>query len=103
MFNKRKNKIIVTAMEHARAHSYLTLKRTEVAEAAGVAVSLVSHHFGDIAGLRDEVMRRAVAESDLVIIAQGLTNRDPIAIDAPEPIKRAALSALYDHTAAGVR
>lgn len=95
-----KQKIIDVAVEHARAGSYLTIHRTEIAAEAGVAVSLVSYHFGSVEGVRDAVMQWAVDNNDHVIVAQGLVHGHPIAINAPASVRSLALSELY--TASGV-
>lgn len=85
-----RDKILITAEKLAAEHSYLTLTRNQVAKAAGVACGLINHHFGTMGGLKISVMVHAVKTGNTVVIAQGLSHGDNIALSASRQLKAAA-------------
>lgn len=82
--------ILNRATKLAQRKSYEQITREEIAEASEISPSVVSFHFGSMGHLRNEILRKAVAEENLKIIAQGLVNNHPVALRAPLRIKRAA-------------
>lgn len=88
------DQIIAAGAELAAESHYLNLTRRDVAKRCSVSVSLVSHHFGDIASLREAVMVYAVNRSILPVVLQGIVAGDEIAINAPEALKSAAVNTL---------
>jgi AcrR family transcriptional regulator len=78
----------------ARKSIYSELTRKEVAEAAEVAPTLVTHYFGDVENLRREIMSAAISENDEIIVAQGLARGDKQARKAPEALKNKAAKKL---------
>lgn len=91
---ERREQILVVAVKLVRKHGLSAVTRDAVAEAAGVAQGTVNVYFGSIAGLREEVMQRAVEERDAQLLAQGLVERHPVAMKAPESLRRKALNTL---------
>ena len=73
---------------------YATLTRKAVADKVGVSEGLVSLHWGTMTQLRRSVMREAIKEVKLKIIAQGLAMRDSVAIKASQEIKAQAAQSL---------
>jgi AcrR family transcriptional regulator len=88
----RKTLILDSALLLSEQLGYKNVSCLQLAETCGCGHSLILHHFINMANLRDEIMRRAVAEGNLVILAQGLVNKDPIASLAPDNLKRRALN-----------
>lgn len=96
--------ILDVAGRLALEHGYRNVTRDMIAAAAGVASGTVSNYGGErftnggvptgsaMARIRHALMRRAVETGDLPIVAQGLANRDPIALDAPEQLRMAAMA-----------
>ena len=85
---------MLEAMTLATRIGYSNIKRSDIAAAASVAEGLVSLYWGTMTQLKRAVMRRAVAEGNLVIIAQGLAGGDGQARKAPESVRREALDRL---------
>lgn len=92
--NDRKQHILqaATALAQEKGHSNLT--RDEVATRAQVSTGLVNRYFGDMQQLQRAVMREAVERRMLPVIAVGLALRDPIALGAPQELRREALATL---------
>ena len=93
----RSDTILDAAMMVARGTCYTKVTRTQVAEKAGVSMGLVSNYFGTMTQLKTAIMRRAVKQGDLVIIAQGLASKDAHACKASDELKAAAASLLANY------
>ncbi len=87
----RTDSILNAAVELAREVGYRHITRDAIAGRAGVSMGLVSRYFGTMAQLKKEVMRRAVKQQILEIIAQGLANNDDHAQKAPKGLKQQAV------------
>ena len=92
----RKEQLMSAALTQAVKLGYQRVTLCAVAEAAGVATSLVTYYFNTMTQLRRAIMRTAVKREILEIIAQGLANGDANASAAPEAIKRRALNTLMN-------
>ena len=91
----RKTDILRAAVDVARVQGYDRMQRADIADAAGVSPSLVTSYFNTMNQLRRDVMRHAVKERVLEVIAQGLVARDPHAQKAdPDLQHRAMIHAL---------
>jgi len=88
----RKELILAAAiiMSVHPGYNYRTWTRDEIAGVAGVAPGLISHYFTTMDNLRDETMRYAVRLCRVDVVAQGLSVRDEIAMEAPDELKEAA-------------
>lgn len=71
----------------AKPGGWSKLTRDGVARQAGCAESLVSKYFGTMDGFRRTIMRAAVKESHISIIAQGLAMGDKFAQRASDEQK----------------
>jgi hypothetical protein len=99
----RDKRILDAAYSLAQAGNLMTMTRGHVAAGAGVAVGTVSNYGrtslasstyppeGIMAVLREAVLREAVVRGDLALIRQGLAARHPVALEAPEQLRMAAL------------
>lgn len=91
----RSKQILAAALKLARRNNgYRNLTRDKVAKEAKAAQGLVNLYFGSMAGLRDAVMRRAIEENDAKLVAQGIADRNRIALDAPTELRQRAVTAL---------
>lgn len=90
----RKALILRAGLVLARKSIYSELTRKEVAEAADVAPTLVTHYFGTVEDLRRDIMLEAIREEDETIVAQGLARGDKQARKAPEALKNKAAKKL---------
>ena len=88
----RKDQILEAALKVAERDGYHMVRRETVAAHVGCSVGTVSRYFNTMNQLRKAVMRHAVHTVNLVVIGQGLTQRDSQAYKAPEDVQKAALS-----------
>lgn len=93
--DNRRAQILGAAVQLARHQRFDTLTRAQIAEAAQVAVGTVSHACGPMRAVRDGILRRAITDNVLEVIADGLAIRNPIARnETTERQRLAALSTL---------
>lgn len=90
----RKEEILLAAVACAEAQGLTNLRRDTIASYAGVANGLVTRYFSTMTQVRHAVVRYAVHNQRLTIIAQGLALRDPEALKAPEELKKKAVASL---------
>lgn len=95
MSHKIDNQLILeSALELAKRHGFVNLRREEIARFAGVSVGKVTNAFGSMKKLRRAVMRQAIRLELLDIIAEGIVFRDPCALKIPEELKVKALNSI---------
>lgn len=90
----RNRAVLVAAVALAERFGYRTITRQQVAAEAQVAVGSVNNAFGTMDGLRDAVMAYAVQNERSSIVAQGLSDRHPAALNAPEGLRILAAASL---------
>lgn len=90
----RDPRILNAAVDLAKDDHYNWLTRDAVAKAAGVSPATVSNAFGGMKELKRAVLREAVARPVVEIVAQGLADRHPIVLDAPDELKKRAAQQL---------
>lgn len=86
----RDNRILLAAVELAKSLGYQWITRDQVAEAADVAAGTINNAYGSMVGLKRAVLRHAVAEGIVEIVAQGLADGHEIARGAPAELKTRA-------------
>lgn len=90
----RNRAVLDAALRLAGQRGYRNITRQQVADEAQVAVGSVNNAFGTMDGLRDAVMAAAVERSLPEIVAQGLADRHPAALNASAELRGAALASL---------
>ncbi len=90
----RRDNILNVAVGMAKSAGYNKITRDKIAEGAGVSMGLVTRYFGTMSQLKTAIMRRAVKQGILEIIAQGLANGDDHAKNAPIELKTEAAAFL---------
>jgi len=90
----RKEQILEAAVGIAAEAGLYTIRREDVALKAEVACGLVNRYFGTMNQLRRAVMRHAISNRNLSIIAEGIARRDPQAMKAPDDLRREAINSL---------
>lgn len=90
----RKQEFLRIGLRHARRDHYRLISTKQICSELGVCNTVVYHYFGTASAYKDEVLRHARETGDLKVLAQGLADLNPIAREAPEPLKRRALDAL---------
>ena len=91
----RSAEILATAVKLAKKEGFRKLTRAGIAQTAKVSTGLVSRYFGSMDKMKDEVMKVAVRERILPIVADGLADRHKVAVRAPEDLKRQAAESLH--------
>ncbi len=86
----RRKQILAIAVDLAKIVGYQNVKQLEVAKKAKVSGALVAHYFS-IPKLKIEIIKIAVKEEILNILAQGLIAKDRYALKISEELKRKAL------------
>ena len=86
----RKDHILRHAVEESMHSGYHAVLRSSIANRAGVSMGLVTNYFGTMTQLRRAVMRYAVENEVLIVIAQGLANKDKQAKKASTELKEKA-------------
>ena len=90
----RKAQMINTALDLAEAGHYLNVTREQVAARAGFKGPLLHRYFGTMKQFRRAVMRAAVQNERLAVIAQGITAQDTQALKASPELQAEALGSL---------
>lgn len=90
----RREHILQAAAEVALKGDYTKISRAAVANRAGVSDSLVSRYFTTMPKFRRALMRYAVHNEIVELVAQGLAHKDSNAQGAPEPLRSEALKHL---------
>lgn len=95
--NLRKDQILKVALDICEQKGYANLTREKIAEAAGVSPGTVSIHFGTMPQLKRAVMRSAIKNEVIPIVAEGLAAKDPHASKAPAEIKAKAATLIVNY------
>lgn len=92
----RKAQILAAACDLAIDIGYANVRRDNIAKAAGVAMGTVNKYFSTMTQLRGDLMRYAVKNELLPIIAQGLACRDKHALKAPRDLQNRAVEQMLN-------
>lgn len=90
----RTEQLLAAALRLASKHGLANITRAQIAEYAEVAPSLVSARLGTMEALRRSVMRAAVAQEVLPVIAEGVATRNKYALKAAPSLIERALGSL---------
>lgn len=91
---ERKRQLLSIAVEIARAKGYTKVTREAIADKGKVSPGLISHYFGTTVQLKRDIMRAAVQQGVIEVVAQGLADRNPYALKAPDDLKKKAAAHL---------
>lgn len=90
----RKAAILEAAVTAAKNHGFSALRLAHIAEQAECSNALVVSHYGTMSQMRRAVMRAAIKQEILSIVAEGIATRDPVACKSSPELQRKALAAL---------
>lgn len=90
----RCEEIIDAAMRMSRLYGYREVTRKDIASAARCSEALVSSYFGTMTQLRRSVIRAAIDQRDLAILAQVIAAKDKHVAKIPADLRVAALVSL---------
>lgn len=86
----RKDAILTAAIKLAKKTHYLKVTRLQIAEAVGVSGPAIQYHFKTMKQLQRDMMRAAIHQECLQVIAQGIVANDRhVGKIAPELKQRA--------------
>lgn len=88
----RKDEIIAAALLLASSTHYTRVTREAIAAAISIKGPAIQYHFGTMGQLRRELMRAAVKQRVLNVVAQGLLSRDEHAEKADEGLRQEAIA-----------
>lgn len=91
MKEDRMLEIVQGACDLAKACGYKNVTLVKLASHLNITHGIILYHFGTISALYDEIMRHSVDNKVLEVIAQGLVDKNPIALSAPKGLKIAAV------------
>lgn len=83
--------ILKKAAHLAELSHYKTITMAEIASAAGVKNGTIVHHFANMAALRRDLLRYAVDNEMLTVIAQALIARERVLRRVDPKLKQKAL------------
>lgn len=75
--SERREEIITAALEVAEEIGFLKVSRERVAGRAGTSAGLVSHYMGTVGELHERILRRAVQQQNLAVLAQAVSVNHP--------------------------
>jgi AcrR family transcriptional regulator len=88
----RKQQILDVALDQAERVGYQNITRAGIARALQVSPALVNTYFGTVGDLKRDVMKAAIRDERLPIIAQGIVLKDRHAMKAPDALRARALA-----------
>ena len=91
----RKEQILAAALKvAARPGGWNKLTRQSVAREAQCTDGLISKYFGTMPAFKRTIMRAAIKDAALPVLAQGIATGDKFAAKAPADLKAKALATL---------
>lgn len=92
----RKEAIITAALYLAEQTHYRDLTRDQIGLRCGITGTAIMYHFGTMIKLRRDIMRAAVKQERLRVIAQGLIYNDTHARKASAELQQRAVASCVD-------
>jgi AcrR family transcriptional regulator len=86
-----KHGILLAAVELAAISGYASVTRDGIADRAGVAMGTVTNKLGTMKQIRRAIIRHAIRTDNMVIIAQAVVAKDPLAEKIDTVLRRRAL------------
>lgn len=90
----RKLQILESAIKLSCQTGYQNITFQLVAEDLQVVPSFVVHYFKTIKNLKNKILREAIRKENYLIIAQGISCKDPIMKNIPNKLKQEAVQYL---------
>ncbi len=85
-----KERIIKVACDLAIKNGYQKLTRELIAEYAETSIPLINYYYGGIENVKDEVLKYAIKNEIVPILAQGLSLRDKRTLKISQALKNKA-------------
>lgn len=91
----RRRDIFNAALKAAETVGYAHVTRDDIASRIGISGQAVQHHIEGMAKFRRDLVRYAIQKEHLFTLAQALTARDPIVLEAPVALRQKALNFVF--------
>lgn len=91
--SRRKEQILVVAVDLAKDHGYHKVTREQIAEQAGISKGLITNYYS-MDQLRAAIMKRAIKTEVVEIVAQGIANKDKRASKISEELRKKVVESL---------
>lgn len=92
--SKRRDAILEAALSLAVTNGFNNFTSVALSKVLDCSWGTIFHYFGNMDNLRDAVMQLAIEQENLKVILDGLTCKNPVALDAPTELKDLAKSLL---------
>lgn len=93
----RKQQLLDSALKLASEHGYKNVTRKMIAEDCDCTEGNVSRALGaTMPQIKRDIMRHAVKNENLTVIAQGIVDKDTHALKAPKDVKERAINTLLN-------
>ena len=93
----RKDQILNVAIDLSKKYGYQKIKRSDISHHAGVSENLISNYFGTMIKLKRLIIRHAIKNNIIEIIAQGIANNDPHVKKASKELKEKAIKLISSY------
>ena len=93
----RTQQLLDAALKAAQKHGIFKMRRQDIAGEIGVTPALVSFYLGTMTSVQRAVVRHAVHERNLPVIAEAITRKSPYVKNIPDELRQAVAA----HIAAG--
>lgn len=90
----RRAQILACALDEAKRVGYMNVDRGHISRRLDISRGTITRYFGALPHLRAAIMRAAITQGCVQVVAQGLAARDPLAQAAPERIRQLAIASL---------
>ena len=90
----RRDQLLAAALDEAEEVGYNFVRRDDVGQRVGVTGQLVMRYFGTMTQLRRDIVRAAIRQRRLPIIAEALAARSSLVADIPDDLRAEALASL---------
>jgi AcrR family transcriptional regulator len=88
---QRREQLLACAIHCAADGRLYKMTLDDVADRADVSRALIIHYFRSMQGLRDAVVRKAIRDTNLPLLAQAVVSRDPLIKEAPRRLRQQAI------------
>jgi AcrR family transcriptional regulator len=90
----RRDQILAAALVLAERDGYHNITRDAIAERASCSTGLVTRYFSTMLQLKRAVMRAAVKQEIVRVVAQGMVDKNQYAMRAPPALRERALATI---------
>lgn len=90
----RREQLLAAALDEAEEVGYNFVRRDDIGARVGCTGSLLCRYYKTMPQLRRAIVRAAIRQRRLAIIAEALAAKSPLVSDIPEELRAAALATL---------